>query len=71
MCISQHATKIAPDISKVPRPLQNCVISVQLASYHPSGVYKSQVALTRIFLENLWIPGCENQSLMFGEGHTL
>jgi len=67
MCISQHATKIAPDISKFPRTLQNCVIRVRLASYHPSDAYKSQMA--PIFLEYLWIPGCENQSFMFGEGH--
>jgi hypothetical protein len=69
MCISQHATKITPDISKFPRSLKNSVISVQFASYHPSGAYKSQVAL--IFLENLCIPRCENQSFMFGEGHRL
>jgi hypothetical protein len=69
MCISQRATKIAPDISKVPRPLQNYVIRVQLASYHPSGAYKSQYTL--VFLENLWIVGCEYQSFMFGEGHRL
>jgi hypothetical protein len=69
MCISQHANKIAPDISEVPRPLQNCVNGVQSVSYHPPGAYKSQVTI--IFLENLWIPGFENQSFIFGEGHRL